>query len=92
MKALLDECADRQWVGQGRGRGRVVDGSDQDKKKEVEEAEKGKEKGKEKVIDRDEGPPATSRARTAHTRGGIPTSCSSFCSPVSRQCTHITEI
>lgn len=76
MKALLDECAERQWTGQGKGRGRggggVVDGGDHEKK-EAEEIEKGQEKGR----DRDESPLVTSRARTAHTdtREGKPSSC-----------------
>jgi hypothetical protein len=78
VKALLDECADRHCMGQGRGRGRVVDGGDQEKK-EVEEIEKGTERGKEKEKgrDRDESLLVTSRARTAHTREGKPSSCSS---------------
>ena len=75
VKALLDECADKQWTGQGRGRGRgrVVDGGDQEMKKEIEEAERGAEK--EKGRDRDESPLVTSRAKTAHTREGKSSSC-----------------
>jgi hypothetical protein len=63
----------------------VVDGGDQEKKKEHEE---GKEM--EKGRDRDESPLVTSRARTAHTntREGKSSSCSSLPSSVSEQCTH----
>ena len=98
VKALLDECADRQWIrqGRGRGRGRVVDGGDQEKKKELEEIEKGTERGKEKEKgrDRDESPLVTSRARTAHTntREGKPSSCKFLSSHVSKQCTHTTKM